>query len=528
MNDSPALDLDPKRWWTLGVLCLSLLIVFVGNSSLNVAIPRLSEDFGASTSQLQWVVTSYSLVFAGLLFTAGSLGDRFGRKGALQFGLLGFLAASALATISTDMWQLIGCRALMGGCAAFIMPSTLSILVNIFPPHERARAIAIWAGVTGSAGALGPIASGFMLNHFFVGSVFLVNVPIVLAALVLGYFLVPRSKDPKESALDPIGALLSVVGLSSLVFGLIEAPDKGWSSPSTLVAFTVAVVALASFVMWERKQDEPMLDMRYFRNAAFSTATGGMILVFMAMFGLMFLITQDFQLILGFSPLSAALRFLPIAPIMMIVSPQTPKIIAKIGNNRTVALGMSLVGLAFFLMSFIKVDTTYPYVLMCIAFQVTGMALTMSPMTAAIMSAVPPERAGSGSAMNDATRELGTALGVAVLGSVAASRYGGQLSSALVGLTPQQQATAKTSLGGALELAKHLPAEAAARLTDGAQHAFVGGVHYAALMGSALSVIAALAVLRYLPRHVTQHAGRDATEVDLEVALDKVEVATAN
>ena len=507
---SPVLDLDPRRWWTLGVLCLSLLIVFVGNSSLNVAIPRLSEDFHASTSQLQWVVASYSLVFAGLLFTAGSLGDRFGRKGALQFGLFGFLAASALATTSTQIWQLIACSRADGRLRR------VHHAVDAVDPRQRLPRARTGPGDRdlGRRHRLGRrprpdrqrIHAGPLLVRL--------GVPRERADRVAradsGYFLVPRSKDPKEGALDPVGALLSVVGLSSLVFGLIEAPDKGWSSASTILAFALAVVGLAAFVWWERRQDEPMLDMSYFRNPAFTTATGGMILVFMAMFGMMFLISQYFQLILGYRPLSAALRFLPIAPIMMIVSPQTPRIIAKIGNNRTVALGMSLVGFAFFLMSFIRVDSPYTYVLLCIAFQVTGMALTMSPMTAAIMSAVPPERAGAGSAMNDATRELGTALGVAVLGSIAASRYGAHLGSALHGLTAQQQATAKTSLGGALQLARQLPADAANRLISGADNAFVAGVHFAALTGTALAVVASLAVLRYLPRHVAQHEGRDA------------------
>ncbi|HEY7106674.1 MAG TPA: MFS transporter, partial [Acidimicrobiia bacterium] len=199
-----------RRWWTLGVLCLSLLIVFVGNSSLNVTIPTLSRELDATTSQLQWVVAAYSLTFAGLLFTAGALGDRFGRKGALQLGLLGFLVAALLASMSTEMWQLIACRALMGACAAFIMPSTLSILVNVFPPNERATAIAIWAGVIGAAGAIGPLASGWLLGRYWFGSVFLVNVPFIVAALVLGMFLVPKSKDPEEGRLDPVGAGLSI------------------------------------------------------------------------------------------------------------------------------------------------------------------------------------------------------------------------------------------------------------------------------------------------------------------------------
>ncbi len=249
-------ELYPRRWWTLAVLCLSLLIVFVGNSSLNVAIPTLSRDLHATESQLQWVVAAYSLVFAGLLFSTGALGDRFGRKGALQLGLVGFLVGAALASEASSMTQLIACRALMGASAALIMPSTLSILVNVFPAGERAKAIAIWAATTGAAGAIGPVASGWLLGHFWFGSVFLVNIPIIAVALVAGWFLVPKSKDPEHGKLDPFGAVLSIVGISALVFGLIEAPDKGWGSTETLIAFTVAVVVLAAFVVWELRVDE--------------------------------------------------------------------------------------------------------------------------------------------------------------------------------------------------------------------------------------------------------------------------------
>jgi EmrB/QacA subfamily drug resistance transporter len=417
------------------------------------------------------------------------------------------------------MWELIACRAFMGACAAFIMPSTLSILVNIFPPHERAKAIAIWAGVTGGAGAIGPVASGWLLGHFWFGSVFLVNVPIIIVAMGLGTFLVPRSKDPDQARLDPVGAGLSIVGISSVVFGLIQAPDKGWSSSPTLAAFALGVVVLVVFVLWERGRAEPMLDMAYFANPAFSTATGGMILVFLSMFGVLFLITQYFQLILGYSPLSSALRFLPMAPIMMLVSPLTPRIIARLGHNRTVATGMGLVALGFVLFSRLAVDTSYAYVLLCVFFLVSGIALTMSPMTAAIMSAVPPRRAGAGSAMNDATRELGAALGVAVFGSLAASRYGSGLGSAISSLSAADQAGARTSLAGALQTAGHLPAGAAARLVAGADHAFVSGIHVAAIAGAVLAASAALLVLRFLPRHIDQHgAERTAVEALEDVA----------
>ena len=430
------------------MLCLSLLIVFVGNSSLNVAIPTMSKDLGASEAQLQWVIASYSLVFAGLLFTTGALGDRFGRKGALQAGLAIFLLSCLAASQAGEVWQIIGCRAAMGLGAALIMPSTLSILVNVFPPEERTRAIAIWASVTGAAGAVGPVASGLILAHFSFGAVFFINVPFVLTALVAGFFLVPKSRDPEQGVLDPLGAFLSIVGLVSLVYGLIEAPDRGWAAPITLAAFAIAIVAIVAFVFWELHVDEPMLDIRYFRKPAFAVGTSGMMLVFLAMFGSMFLLTQYFQLILGFSPLNAALLLLPMAPIMIIVAPQTPRLSARFGANRTVAGGMLLLAGGFVILRTIGVDTPAWIVIIALIPMTAGMALAMSPMTAAIMSAVPPRRAGAGSAMNDATRELGAALGIAVMGSIASSQYSSQISDLTSTLPEAAQHTAGASISG--------------------------------------------------------------------------------
>jgi len=488
-----------RRWWTLAVLCLSLLIVFVGNSSLNVTLPTLSRELHATESQLQWVVASYSLVFAGLLFTTGALGDRYGRKGALQVGLLLFLIGAALASRSTAMWQLIACRAEMGAAGALIMPSTLSILINVFDARERPKAIAIWASITGAAGALGPVASGYLLGHFWFGSVFLVNVPIIAIALVAGWFLIPTSRDPEEAALDPVGAVLSIIGIVALVYGLIQAPSSGWTSASTLGAFALAVVVLLLFVAWELHVDEPMLDMHYFKNPAFSTGTGGMILVFLSMYGVVFLITQYFQLVRGYSPLSAALRTLPIALIMILVSPFTPRLSARFGAHRTVAFGMLSISIAFGLLATLGVHSPYAFMVICFIPLTGGIALTMSPMTASIMSAVPARRAGAGSAMNDATRELGAALGIAVLGSVAASRYDGRVAKYLHGLTAKQHSTANTSIAGALRVANALSHRASLVLAAGSKGAFVSGLHLAALAGALLALFAAVVVYRYLP-----------------------------
>jgi EmrB/QacA subfamily drug resistance transporter len=513
-----------RRWWTLAVLCLSLLIVFVGNSSLNVTIPTLSRVLGASTAQLQWVIASYSLVFAGLLFSTGALGDRFGRKGALQFGLVVYLVACLLATASGAMWQLILCRALMGVGAAFIMPSTLSILVNVFPAEERTKAIAIWASVTGAAGAIGPVASGWLLGHFWWGSVFFVNVPILVTALVAGHFLVPKSRDPEQAPLDPIGALLSIAGIVALVYGLIQAPQDGWTSAVALVSFGIAFVMLLFFVLWELHVDEPMLDMRFFKNPAFSTGTGGMILIFLAMYGVMFLITQYFQLILGYSPLSAALRLLPMAPIMILVSPMTPRLSAKFGANRVVSSGMISVAAGLLMFRALTSHTPYWYVLVCIVPLVTGIALCMSPMTASIMSAVPERRAGAGSAMNDATRELGAALGIALMGSLAQSSYTASLASTVQHLPAPIRTEANTSLADALTAAGKLGGAAGHALTAAANHAFLNGIELAVTAGAVLALISAFIVFRNLPHQATHGAEVPAPGGTAELELASVEV----
>lgn len=496
-------DPDPRRWWTLAILCLSLIIVFVGNSSLNVALPTLSQKLHASNSQLQWVVAAYSLVFAGLLFSAGALGDRFGRKGALQLGLLLFLVGAALASAATTIHQLIACRALMGAAAALIMPSTLSILVNVFPPRERTKAIAIWAATSGGAGALGPVASGYLLGHFWYGSVFLVNVPIIALALLAGRFVVPKSRDPLKAPLDPRGAILSTLGIGSLVYGLIQAPERGWGSSATVAAFAFAIVILVLFVAWELRTDEPMLDMSLFRNPAFSAGSAGMILIFLAMFGVMFLISQYFQLILGFSPLGASVRFLPMSPIMVLVATRTPRLAARFGAHRVVSTGMVLVAVGLLMFRGLDTNTSYLYVFACIVPLTTGIAMAMSPMTASIMSAVPARRAGTGSAMNDATRELGAALGVAVLGSLAASRYGRSVDRVIATIPEGSRSAVRSSLPTAIAQAKKLTGADAAAVRSAAEQAFISGIHFAVTVGGALAALAAVVVYRYLPDKAT-------------------------
>src|SRR3954468_2843324 len=294
-----------RRWWTLGVLCISLVMIVMANASLNVALPTLAEDLNTGASGLQWIVDAYALVFAGLLLTAGSLGDRYGRRLALNGGLIVFGAASLFAALSSSAGAVIGARAVMGVGAAFVMPATLSILAHVFPPKERPRAIAVWAGFAGVGVAMGGVVSGALLEEFWWGSIFIVNVVVVVIALVAGFFLIPRSREKIHAPLDPLGAVLSIVGLAALVYGIIEAPDHGWGSTQTLVTFGVALGVIGAFVAWELRAKEPMLDLGYFRNPRFTAATTAITLVFFAMFGSYFIFTQYLQFVHGYDPLSA-------------------------------------------------------------------------------------------------------------------------------------------------------------------------------------------------------------------------------
>ncbi|HET7481539.1 MAG TPA: MFS transporter, partial [Actinomycetota bacterium] len=412
-----------RRWLTLGVLCLSLVMIVVGNTVLNVAIPTLSRELHATSSQLQWMVDSYALIFAGLLLTAGALGDRFGRKGALTLGLIIFGTASGVSALATSPTQIILTRGVMGLGAAFVMPATLSILTNVFPPRERARAIAIWAGFAGAGAAIGPIAGGWLLENFWWGSVFLLNVPIVLLALGAGRVLVPTSRDPQHAALDPMGAGLSIVAVGSLVYGFIEAPDFGWSDRVTVSAFAIAAVFLVLFAWWELRFDHPMLDLRYFRDRRFSSGVLAITFVFFAMFGTFFLMTQYLQIVWGYSPLGAGVRSLPAAFGLMVFAPTGARLVERFGAKRVVAGGLFLVAVGLVMLAQVGVDVNYPYFALCLIVVSAGMGNTAAPSTASIMSAMPLSKAGVGSAVNDTSRELGGALGVAVLGSLATSHY---------------------------------------------------------------------------------------------------------
>jgi EmrB/QacA subfamily drug resistance transporter len=495
-----------RRWWILGVLCLSLVMVILGNTVLNVAIPTLVKELDASSTQLQWMVDAYGLVFAGLLLTGGALGDRFGRKGALQTGLVIFGVASLVSTQATQPTHLIITRAVMGIGAALVMPATLSLLTNVFPPHERARAIAIWAGLAGAGAAIGPVAGGWLLDHFYWGSVFFLNIPVVVLALVGGKLLVPTSKDPAQPPLDVVGALLSVVGLGSLLYAIIEAPDHGWTGASTVIGFALALAFLGGFAEWERRSAHPMLDLRYFRDRRFSASSVSVLLVFFAMFGTFFLMTQYLQLVHGYTPFQAGLRTMPSALAMMVVAPSSARVVERFGARRVVASGLSTVAIGMLLMSTMGVDTPYWHFLGALLVLSVGMGMTMPPCTALIMSSLPLGKAGVGSAVNDTTRELGGALGVAVLGSVLASVYASHLHHATAKLAPPLAAAAAASLGAALRITD------APGLAAAAKQAFIDGLGTATYIGAAVAGLGAVLAYRFLPA-TTHHLADQTDEV---------------
>lgn len=495
-------EISVSPWWTLAVLCLSLVMVVLGNTVLNVALPTLVRELGATSTQLQWMVDSYALVFAGLLLTAGALGDRFGRKGALIVGLVIFGGASLASTMATSANHIIATRAVMGLGAALVMPATLSILATVFPPDQRARAIAIWAGFAGAGAAIGPIAGGWLLEHFFWGSVFWLNVPVVIVALVAGRWLVPTSRDPREAELDLVGAGLSIVGLGALLYGIIEAPTYGWTDPLVLGAFAAAVVFLVGFGIWELRNDHPMLDLSFFKDSRFSAASLAIMLVFFAMFGTFFLLTQYLQIVRDYSPLEAGVRTFPMALTMMIVAPVSARVVERLGPARVVSFGLTAVAAGLALASTMGVSTPYVWLAAILVIMAAGMALTMAPSTASIMSSLPLGKAGVGSAWNDTTRELGGALGVAVLGSLAASQYSSSLSDSLGALPDGTATAAEASVGAAVQVSSSLPAEVGNGLASAARVAFVDAMGVALLVAAGVALVAAFAVRRYLPGHV--------------------------
>ena len=505
-----AATIHRRRWLTLGVLSLSLVIIGLDNTILNVALPTLVRELDASSSQLQWMVDSYVLVFAGILLTMGALGDRFGRKLALNAGLILFGGASVFAAFADSANALILARALMGIGGALIMPSTLSIITNIFTGAERGRAIAAWAAVAGLGIVVGPALGGWLLEHFWWGSVFLINVFVAGAAIFFGWFLVPESRDPDATPLDPIGALLSIVGLVSLVYSIIEAPAKGWTDPVVIGGFVVSVVLIGAFLWWEYRTEHPMLRLEFFKNPRFSAASGAITLVFFAMFGSIFLLTQYLQFVLGFTPLEAGIRVMPIAT-MIISAPVSARLVEKIGTKIVVTTGLLVVSGSMAWLALVQADSGYGHVAGTLVFLGIGMGMAMAPATESIMGSLPLAKAGVGSAMNDTTRQIGGALGVAILGSILASVYSSGMETVTGVLPPEAAALASDSIGGALRIAQGL-GDAGAPLVAAANIAFVDAMSTSVWVAAGIAMLGAVLTFLFLPAQALNIEGTAAAE----------------
>jgi EmrB/QacA subfamily drug resistance transporter len=488
-------------------ICLSVLVVSVDATIVNVALPTLSRELDADTAQLQWIVDAYTLVMAGLMLSMGSLSDRFGRRGWLSAGLAVFAITSVYAAQVDSADALIWARAAMGVGAAVIFPATLSLITNIFvDPVKRAKAIGLWAAMVGVGVAAGPISGGWLLEHFSWGSVFMVNVPIAAVAIIGGVLFIPTSRDPAAPRVDVPGLILSSIGITALVYTVIEAPNWGWGSAHTAAGFAVAVVVLAAFALWERHTPHPMLDVSVFVNRRFSGGSLAVTAGFLTLFGFIFVITQYFQFIKGYSAFETGVRLLPVAISIAVASIVGPRIVERIGTTAVVAGG--LVTFAAGLAWASTADAATPYVQIALQMVLLGggLGLTTAPATESIMGSLSADKAGVGSAVNDTTRELGGTLGVAIVGSVFASVYSGRLSDSavLANLPAQVRGTMERSMAAAQQVIGQLPQGVIPDVRAAVNTAFLDGLQIGSLVSAGIALGAAIVVAWLLPARARQ------------------------
>ena len=517
MQASPGAASQARKPIALVSLLLAAFVINLDTTIVNVALPTLVRELDASNTQLQWIVDAFNLLFAASVLAVGSLSDRFGRKGMLLAGLAVFGLSSLAGGFTGDPGRLIAARAVMGVGAAMVFPATLSLLTHVFTERrERALAIGLWGASTGAAIALGPIVGGWLLEAFDWRSIFFAMAPIsVLAGIfVAGY--VPTSRDPSAPRLDRPGFVLSTAAIGLLVYTFIEAPTYGWGSARTVGSFALTAVLAAGFVARELRTEEPMLDLSLFANLRFTAASASVAISFFALSGFIFLVTQYFQFLKGYGPLSTGVRLLPVASSVALSSVFGARLAVRVGTKLVVASGLFLMAAFYLWVTTVAASTSYATIAAQMVVLGTGMGLTSAPATEAIMGVVPKAKAGVGSAVNDATRLLGGTLGVAVIGSVYASLYASRLTSALPTHLPAGVAhTAHDSLGAALTAASSAahgghPAIATA-VHDAAGTAFFHGFHAANYVSAGVAAVGAVMALLLLPAHPTPSAD-DATE----------------
>ena len=494
-----------RRWWTLGALSLSVIVIGLDNMILNVALPTIQTQLQASASQLIWIVDAYIVVFASSLLVMGYLGDRFGRALAMRAGLLLFGGASLAAAYAASAAQLIAWRALMGAGSALIATASLSIVANVFPREERGKAIGIWAGVNSLGIGAGPVVGGVMLQHFWWGAVFLLNVPVIVVTLVVGMILLPESRDPERRPLDVPGFLLSTGAVSTLIYALIEAPDRGWTDAVVLGSFAGAAVLGTAFARWETRAPLPLVDFGFFRRRRFAAGVAAVSIASFALFGTLFSFTLFLQFVQGYTPLEAGVRLIPISLGVMLGAGGADRLTRRFGTNRVVAASLGILGAL--LASYLLWDRQVTYWLVGVTFFILAYALgsVMAPATDAVMGAVPPARAGLATAMNMVSRMVAGALGAAITGSALFTIYGSRLSAAVAGLPPDLAAAAQDSVGAAARIAASLPPDQGGPLLAAAGSAFIEAIGLASLIGCAIALGGSLVILRFMPpRHLPQ------------------------
>ncbi len=516
-----------RRRGVLAVMCVALLLVVASSASLNVAVPDIQRSTGATSSELLWIVDVYTLVLAALLLPAGALGDRFGRRGALLVGLGLFAAASLPALWADSPGQLVVLRAVAGLGAALIMPATLSVITTIFPPQERGKAVGIWAGVAGAGGALGLVASGLLLNSYWWGSIFVLNLVLAAAAIIGTLAVVPRGGGTPEAVLDPVGALLAVLGVGALVLAIIEGPSWGWSSAATLGTFGAGVASLVAFVLWELRRARPMLDVRLFLLRGFGAGSLSLTVQFFAAFGFFYVSLLYLQNILGYGPLKASTAVLPIALVMPPLSTMAPRLADRVGIKVTAGSGLGLMAAGFAVLATLDVDSSYGHFLAGLLLFGVGFALCTAPATTAIVSSVPPQKQGVASAVNDTTREIGGALGIALMGSLIDSGYRDEIGE-VTRQVPGDTADAVTnSLTAALQVAGGIGGERGEQLATAARDAFMHGWTLSLLVTAAVVAVGAIVVVLRAPGLREMALARSRSSGELVQAERKDDLATA-